>query len=212
MTTHPSVTVHDLAGCTSPALTQISLPMGAARRTFYVKGTSTAMAWTVSATLAAQSATLNLSVTPGTSTLSFVAPVGGSANVIANDCVVVTIRREDAQGNPVPIPTGVTTATLGVTGAVSVFDNGTCTMPNVTGSISVTPGTSSKTFSVRSTLVGTPSILITLNGQMVTLNLSVSPNTFTTLVLENVPASLTAGGCSTPLRAQQQQQNGRGPH
>lgn len=198
VTSDPSVTVHSMAGCTSP-VTSINMAQSAARQTFYVKGTSTTMGWTVTSTLAAQSATLNLTVTPGTSNLSFLAPVGGSANVLANDCVIVTIERRDSQGNPVPIPMGTTTAALAATGSISAFDNSTCTAPAVGATIPVTVGTSSKTFSVKSTVVGTPSLQITLNGQSVTLNLAVSPNVFSTLVLENVPGTFTAGGCSTGI-------------
>lgn len=201
-----SVGVYTDSNCTVSA-TSVTVPAGPMLSTFYVKGTMSAVGggsatYGVDLTLLGQTTTLNLTVSPGAANLSFGAPMNGMATVLANDCVTVTLLRKDTQMNPVPIPAGVTTATLGPT-TLEVYDSANCSgtrlgSPTVNTTIPVTPGQSQKTFTVRTTVASSPTLNITLDGQSVPLTLTVNPAAFARLVVQNVPASLKAGTCSTP--------------
>ncbi|MFT3711999.1 MAG: hypothetical protein QM817_30525 [Archangium sp.] len=194
-------TIHPDSGCSMAAITTIPLTANDVRATFYVKATASAPTGgpapqNVSAILSGQTATLTLTVSPASPNLAFVAPTGGMASVAANTCVTVTIERRDSFGNLVPIPGGTTTMALVASGSIVAFDSNNCTGTAQTTSLPVTPGNSSKTFSVRSTIAATPSFGLTLAGQMLTLGLTVSPGPLAVLLVENVPSMYTAGTCT----------------
>lgn len=205
-------TVYGDSGCTN-MISSVALSTVDVRTTFYVRATVSAGApggpamQSVQAILASQTATLTLTVNPGSPTLSMTAPSGGMASVTANNaCVTVSVERRDAFMNLVPVPGGTTSLSVVGSASMAVFDSSNCSTtalvqaPAGTTSVPVTAGSSSKTFSVRLTIAGSPMTTVTLAGQTVPLNLTVSPGPLTFLIIEGFVAPFTAGACSGALQ------------
>jgi len=203
-------TAHSNAGCSAP-IANIALTATDARATFWVQATVSSPTGSpgmqsVVATLASQSATLTLTVSSAASVLALTAPSGGTASVAANTpCVQVGVERRDMFGNPVQIPGGVTSMAVTGSANLSAFDATNCTGPAIAvnpspgAAVTVTPGAFAETFSVRATLAGTYPITVTLNGQSVPLTVTVTPGPLAVLLVENVPSTFTAGGCSAQI-------------
>ena len=210
----PGTTVHSGTPCTlSNAISSIPLTTSDVRTTFYVSATQssptggTAMQ-TITATLDSMTATLTLAVAPGASILGFVAPTGGAAPVVADACLVVTLERRDALGNPVSTGASPTVAFTPISGAVfTAYDSANCMGTATVVSVPVTPAAFSKTFSIKSVKAGTQAVDLTLEGQTVRLTMTVTPGTLAKLIVENVPATFTAGGCSGLITVRRQDAN-----
>ena len=185
---------YGVADCGGTVLTPVPFPSGAARVTFLMRATLATMQ-TIQLTVAGQSVLLNLNVSPG-APLFRVVPTGPVA-VIADACVSALVDRRDTFGNLVPLG-AASNLTFTPTGAITAYASTTCTGAT-TASIPMVMGASSQSFGVKSTVVGSPSFLLSLAGQTTTLGLTVSAAPTARLQVEGLPATLTARGCTGAL-------------
>jgi hypothetical protein len=196
-----NTTVHSANTCLPG--NQLSLPVALAPTdvgaSFFVRA-QTAGTQSVIATVPPHSATLTLTVNPGAAILGVASPAGGTAAVTANTCVPVTVERRDSFGNLVPVVgTGaMNNLTFSVPTNAEVFSTNNCTGGTVT-SMSFDAPASTRQFSMRSNRVGSYALTATQLGQTVNLSLTVSPNVLNKLVVEGLPANVTAGACVGPL-------------
>lgn len=197
-------------GCTGTAVTSIPLLGTASRASFHVQPTRSsdtggpAMQNVVSS-LAAQSATLTLTVSPQTSStdLSVSFPDGGTASLQAYECQRINTERRDGYGNLVPaIGANMTIDGGADAGGLEVFASTNCTgTPATTPTVSYTAGASNRDFSVRVRLASATPRNYTLHheGLSEQLSLTISPAATSTFEILTLPPQMTSGTCIGPF-------------
>ncbi|MDP1824301.1 MAG: hypothetical protein Q8L48_13690 [Archangium sp.] len=208
----PGTTAHTGTPCTTGnATTSIPLTATDARASFYVRATRSSptggpATQLVTPALAAQSANLTLTVNPGLPALSIVLPVGGMTTVAANQCQRVNVERRDPNNNLVPIA-GAMNLTVTPTANLEIFSSTDCTGPAITN-VPVTSGSSTRDFSIRSTLANPAArgLTVTLDGQNAPLSLTVTPGPTTQFNVLGLPATLVSGACAGPITLRRRDQ------
>jgi hypothetical protein len=151
----------------------------------------------VTATLGAQVATVNLTVTPGAPVLQFEAPTGGATTITAGACATVTVARKDLFNNDVPLGAAGAVTFGSLPTGMTLHAQGDCGGAAIT-SVPVAANGARATFLVRSTVSGAGQTLqLSLGGDNLTLTLGVNPASpiFRFVTPMSGSATAVADGC-----------------
>jgi hypothetical protein len=195
---------NDCSGAVAPF--NVNIADGAAvSGQFYARATTAGSAQ-MTATIGSVNGNASVTVNPAAPTLSVIVPAGGSATVTAGSCVPVTVERRDTFTNLVPT-SGAMNLTVTPGANLSVFSATDCSGSAITN-VPVSSGSSSRAFSVRTTLAN-PSLALSVNldGQSDTLTLTVNPGPASTLVVQGLPASMISGACAGPITLRRRDAN-----